>query len=249
MNQLFIRRFSIDHSDTSFTDSYLSGLQILRHLTEFEFQKKVTFFVGENGTGKSTLLEALAVCWGFNPEGGSKNFNFSTSDSDSELYRSIRIVRGSDYPSDGFFLRAESFYNVASNIDELAKENGGAAFLRGYGGKSLHEQSHGESFLALMLNRFRGHGVYILDEPEAALSPSRQLTMMVRIHELVKQNSQFIIATHSPLLMAYPGADIFVLSDQGLKKTPYEETEHYSVTRQFLENPEKMLHYLFEGTS
>lgn len=143
-------------------------------------------------------------------------------------------------------MRAESFYNLASNIDELAREGEGAVFLNNYGGKSLHAQSHGESFLSLMLNRFRGNGLYILDEPEAALSPQRQLTMLVRIRELVQANSQLIIATHSPLLMAYPEADIFVLSEKGAVKTAFEETEHYTIMRHFLENPDKMLRYLFD---
>ncbi|MDF2909569.1 MAG: hypothetical protein K0Q56_449, partial [Sporolactobacillus laevolacticus] len=159
----------------------------MRHLDTFEFRKKVTFFVGENGTGKSTILEALAVSSGYNPEGGSKNFNFATSDTHSNLYRAMRVIKGIDRPRDGFFLRAESFYNLASNIDEI----GDPLFLEQYGGRSLHEQSHGESFLSLMLHRFRGNGLYILDEPEAALSPSKLMTMLARMHELVNQHSQF----------------------------------------------------------
>jgi predicted ATPase len=222
-------------------DSYLHSLPIVRHLLReggLRFSKGVTFLVGENGTGKSTLLEAIAVAYGFNAEGGSRNFNFSTNSTHSELYRHLTISR-SAYPKDGFFLRAESFYNVATNIDEIrATPN--------YGGVSLHDQSHGESFLSLLKHRFWGNGLYLLDEPEAALSPSRLMALLVQIHELAKADSQFIIATHSPILMAYPGAEVYELSEDGIRSVDYHETEHYQLTRRFLENPEKMLHYLLD---
>lgn len=240
LSDLYVDSFRINHSDNEAESSYLSAIPAIRLISEFHFQKKVTFFVGENGTGKSTLLEALAVCCGFNPEGGSKNFSFSSKETHSSLYRNMKISRGAAFPKDGFFLRAESFYNVATQVDELMLN------LSGYGGKSLHEQSHGESFLALVLNRFRGNGLYILDEPEAALSPSRQLSLLTRLHELVGQNSQFIIATHSPILTAYPDAEIYALSDCGAALTPYTQTENYLLTKQFLDAPQRMLHYLFD---
>ena len=230
--------------------SYLAEIPAIRYLTragQLELEKPVTFFVGENGTGKSTLLEAVAVAYGFNPEGGTKNFRFSTEDSHSELWESLTLVKRG-YASDGFFLRAESFYNVASNIDQMDREPSfGPPVIESYGGVSLHHRSHGESFLALVQNRFGGHGVYLLDEPEAALSPTRQLTLLCQIHELVKRESQFIIATHSPILMAYPGAELFQFSEDGIQSVDYRETEHYQVTRRFLENPERMLRYLLEG--
>lgn len=233
--------------DAPAPDSYLSSIPAIRHLAEIsqiELTSPVTFFVGENGAGKSTLLEAIAVAYGFNPEGGTKNFNFSTEDSHSELWKSLTLVKRG-FPSDGFFLRAESFYNVASNIDQMDREPSfGGRVIDSYGGVSLHHRSHGESFLALVQNRFGGHGVYILDEPEAALSPTRQLTLLAQINELVKDRSQFIIATHSPILMAYPDAGIFEFSETGIHRIPYHETEHYRVTRSFLENPERTLRYL-----
>ncbi|WP_283607672.1 AAA family ATPase [Faecalispora anaeroviscerum] len=212
-------------------------------------EQPVTFLVGENGTGKSTLLEAIAVAAGFNPEGGTRNFSFSSRKTHSELYEYLRLVKGHRRPRDGFFLRAESFYNVASNIDELDKIPARRPkIISSYGGVSLHEQSHGESFLALVLNRFGGDGLYLLDEPEAALSPSRQMSLLVHLHHLVEQDSQLVIATHSPILMAYPGACIYVLSQEdGIRRTAYEQTEHYIVTREFINHPEKMLRYLLEG--
>lgn len=227
-------------------DSYLHRLMVVRHLQqmkELHFRRSVTFLVGENGTGKSTLLEAIAVAFGFNAEGGTRNCNFSTSATHSDLYRHLTISR-SAYPKDGFFLRAESFYNMASYLDEVYEEEFRNQFPTAYGDRSLHNQSHGESFLALVANRFSGNGIYLLDEPEAALSPSRLMTLLVYIHALVQQNSQFIIATHSPILMAYPEAELYQLSEEGIHLVDYRETEHYLLTRRFLENPEKMLHYL-----
>jgi predicted ATPase len=222
-------------------DSYLCRLPVIRYLAEqggLRLSADVTFFVGENGTGKSTLLEGIATAWGFNPEGGSRNFTFSTKDTHSELGQHLTLARRA-HPRDGYFLRAESFYNVATSIDALK-------VVGSYGGVSLHEKSHGESFLTLVQQRFGGHGLYLLDEPEAALSPMRQLTLLVELQRLVEQESQLVIATHSPILMAFPGAEIFEFSEQGIVRRDYRETEHYQVTRTFLENPERMLRYLLE---
>jgi predicted ATPase len=222
--------------------TYLLNLPVVKWLLKsgkLDFTSNVTFFVGENGTGKSTIIEALAICAGFNAEGGSKNFNFSTKQTSSELYKYITLSK-SAHEKDGFFLRAESFYNVASQVDDLGLD------LGGYGGQSLHNQSHGESFMALVQNRFRGNGLYILDEPEAALSPSRQMTLLTEIKRLSDKNSQFIIATHSPILLAYPGAVIYEISEEGVKRVKYEECEHYTIMKQFIEQPSRMIHYLLD---
>ncbi|MGY3231996.1 putative ATPase [Luteibacter sp. HA06] len=220
-------------------ETYPYSLPAIKELGTLKLHPKVTFIVGENGSGKSTLLEAIATAWGFNPEGGTKNFNFGTRRSHSELHEALTLVKGIKRAKDGFFLRAESFFNVATEIESL----GVGEF---YGERPLHEQSHGESFFALMTNRFGGNGLYILDEPEAALSPARQLAMLVRMHELAGMNSQFIIATHSPILMAYPEADIYQIDESGLVRTAYEETEHFLVTKAFLGNPTRQLALLLE---
>ena len=222
-------------------DSYLARLPVVKHLAEkkIEFHKQVTFFVGENGSGKSTLIEALAISQGFNPEGGTKNFHFSTENSHSDLCNHLRVARGVVYPRDGFFLRAESFYNVASNIDQMDREGGcGASVIMSYGGVSLHRQSHGESFLALAENRFGGNGLYILDEPEAALSPRGLIRLMQRMDELVRQDSQFIIATHSPMLIAFPDAEVYRIREDGIESVRFRDTDHYRTTVRFLQNPE-----------
>lgn len=220
-------------------DIYPFNLPVVRALDRLEFHPKVTFLVGENGSGKSTLIEALAVAWRFNAEGGTKNFRFATRESHSPLHRFVRAVRSPRKARDGFFFRAESFFNAASYISDI----GATPF---YGGLDLHEQSHGESFFALFDNRFGGQGLYIFDEPEAALSPTRQMAFLGRMHELIQNDSQFIIATHSPIILGYPDADIWQVSKFGLDKVAYEDTEHVQVTRQFLNNRKAMLDILLD---
>lgn len=229
-------------------NNYLSKLPVVRNLRKMgrlEFNRSVTFIVGENGIGKSTLIEGIAVAMGFNPEGGTVNFNFSTNDSHSDLHEYLTVCKGYKRHKDGFFLRAESFYNVASNIDELDSEPGfGPPIISGYGGVSLHKQSHGESFMALVENRFWGNGLYILDEPEAALSPTRLMRLMVCMKKLVEKNSQFIISTHSPILMTFPDAEVLEITSGGIQSVDYKDTEHYIVTKRFMDAPEKMIESL-----
>jgi len=213
--------------------NYPFAVPAIQAFDRLTFDKPVTFLIGENGSGKSTLLEAIAVAWGLNAEGGSRDLRFTTRESHSDLYKYLLLARGRHRAGDQFFLRAESFYNLATTIEDL----GGTR----YGNISLHEQSHGESFLALVSNRFNGSGFYVLDEPEAALSPSRQMSLLALMHDLVTDGAQFVIATHSPILMAYPHATIFQMSDDGPFEIPYRETEHFLVTRRFLEDPETML--------
>lgn len=228
-------------------DAFPYSLPILRHLDSLELHPRVTFVVGENGSGKSTLLEAVAIAAGFNAEGGTRNFRFDTRRSHSSLHEHLTLVKSAKRARDGFFLRAESFFNVATEIEHLDAEPAPAPpIINSYGFRSLHEQSHGESFFALMNNRFGGQGFYVLDEPEAALSPTRQLAMLVRMHELVRAKSQFVIATHSPILMAYPDAWIFQIGKRGLERVEYEETEHYVVARRFLADPRGQMKALLD---
>jgi predicted ATPase len=224
--------------------SYPFNLPVVRDLDRLAFHPRVTFLVGENGSGKSTLIEALAVAWGFNAEGGTKNFSFSTRGSHSPLHRFIRPSRSHVRAHDGFFLRAESYFNIGTEIERLDEGPGGPPVIDSYGGRSLHEQSHGEAFFALFDNRFKGDGLYILDEPEAALSPQRQLSFLARLHELVLARSQFIIATHSPILLGYPDAWIYQASERGLERVEYEDTEHFQVTRNFLNRRQVFLDVL-----
>ena len=239
----YLQSISLKRDRIKSFDYYPFCIPAVRELSTLEFGKNVTIFVGENGSGKSTLLEAIAVALGFNAEGGSKNFNFSTRTTHSNLHEFLRLSRSFKHFNDGFFLRAESFYNVATNIDEI--DGNGSLVKNSYGGKSLHAQSHGESFLSLILNRFGGNGLYLLDEPESALSPSRQLSVLSRMFQLISKNSQFIIATHSPILMAYPGAVIYQIDKNGINRVNYKDTEHYEITKAFLNNPEPMLKELF----
>ena len=202
----------------------------------------MTLFAGENGSGKSTLIEAIAVAAGFNAEGGSRNVTVSTRASHSDLHEHLRLVRSARRPRTGYFLRAESFFNVATYIEQLGDPGIAAA----YGDRPLHERSHGESFIALVQHRFGPKGLYILDEPEAALSLRGNLALMRRMHDLVAEGSQFIISTHSPILLGYPGAKIYVLSSEGISETAYEKTELVELTRAFLDGREQFLRHLFE---
>lgn len=209
-------------------DAYPSSIPAVRELPSIDFHPNVTFFVGENGSGKSTVLEAIALALGFGPEGGTRSVRFQTVESVSGLHEVLRLVREVPQPRDGYFLRAESFFNVASYMDELG-------YLDGYEG-SLHARSHGESFMAVLTRKLKGNGIYLFDEPEAALSPNRQLAAMAAIHLLVEASSQFIIATHSPILLSYPHARIIQFDGAGVSEVAYEDTEHYAVTRDFLNN-------------
>ncbi|HEX7712710.1 MAG TPA: AAA family ATPase [Bacillota bacterium] len=242
----YIRSIELNRAGVPSFREYPFALPAVRNLDALPFHPKVTFFVGENGSGKSTILEAIAVAYGFNAEGGTRNFNFSSRATHSELNQYLKLIKGVKRPRDGFFLRAESFYNMATNIDDMDAEPSGAPpVIDSYGGRSLHEQSHGESFFAVFQNRFGGRGLYILDEPEAALSPSRQMAILSRMHELVSQDSQFIIATHSPIIMAYPDAWIYQIREE-IKLVKYEETENYRITKAFLNDTRKMLEILME---
>lgn len=243
----FLERVSLNPEQK--LNSYPFNVISIKNLTHLDFHPKVTFLVGENGSGKSTLLEAIAIHLGFNAEGGSRNFNFSTKSSHSTLHDFLEIKKGWKQPKDNYFFRAESFYNVATVIEELdaeAEKHGGYGkpISSFFGGKSLHEQSHGESFFTLLTKRFVGNGLYLFDEPEAALSPTRQLSMLTRLHDLCLQKSQFIIATHSPILLSYPDALIYQITEDGIDKVSYEDTEHFQVTRNFLNNHERMLKIL-----
>lgn len=243
----YVGRVTLRRDKVESFDRYPFSLPAVRSLDQVDMHPRMTYFIGENGSGKSTLLEAIAVSLGFNAEGGTKNFSFGTRRSHSELHEYLRISKGFRRPRDGFFLRAESFFNVATEIERLDEEPyGGPPIINSYGGRSLHEQSHGESFLALMTERFGGQGLYILDEPEAALSPQRQLAVLSRIHDLILDNSQFIIATHSPILMAYPDACIYQCDKNGISEIAYEDTEHFKVTRQFLSDPQRHMRDLME---
>ena len=231
-------------------DRYPFAIPEVRELERLELHPKVTFLIGENGSGKSTLLEAIAEKWGFNAEGGTKNFNFATQASHSELHDLLVLERSKFRAHDGFFLRAESFYNVATEVDRLDKEPGSRLpFINNYGGVSLHRRSHGEAFLALMNHRFHGDSLFILDEPESALSPQRQMTALVLMHRLIADNCQFLIATHSPILLSYPDAWIYECGESGIQRVAYEDTAHFRVTRDFLNRPKVMLHHLLKDES
>ena len=233
---MFIRGLSIDWSRIG-PDSYLREIEALRELNGLSFRKPITFFVGENGSGKSTVLEAIAVACGFNPEGGTRNYHFSTRDTHSELYEAVRLVRGPAKPRWGYFLRAESFYNVATAEEEYAEVS-----------RDYHGKSHGESFLAVVQDNFNGNGLYLLDEPEAALSPQRQLTLMLEILRCAERNAQFIIVTHSPILLGMPEAEILSFDAGTIHPIEYEETDSYRITEMFIRDRKRFLRRLLEET-
>ena len=233
---LFIREAAIDW-DVVPRDSYLRNISALKGFSRLAFESNVTFFAGENGTGKSTLLEGIAVAYGFNAEGGTQNYRFSTYQDVSELEEAIRLVKGYRKRNSGYFFRAESFFNVATVTNLQYNDDGRLP--------DYHAQSHGESFLSFLQDEAR-EGVYLMDEPEAALSPQRQLTLMRHIYYMAMEGSQFIIATHSPILLGLPGAQILNFSDEGIRPIRYEDTESYQITKLFLERRRQMLDELFK---
>lgn len=236
MNGAFVRGIKLASQYS--VDAYPYSIPAVRDIEQVNFTNHVTFLVGENGTGKSTIVEAIAAAGGFNAEGGTKNYNFSSEDTTSALADTITLVRGTKREKYGYFLRAESFYTTANYAD-----GGTAGPPLLFDGKRIHEQSHGEAFLAIV-KEFRP-GLFIFDEPESALSPQRLLHLMTAIHELVKQGSQFIIATHSPILLAYPDANIYELSTKGINAVIYDDVGHVKLTCDFLRNPSSFTHKLF----
>ncbi len=235
---MFIDYISIDW-DSLEGDSYLSRIGALCSLRTLRFHSPVTFFVGENGSGKSTLLEAIAVAYGFNPEGGTRNYRFSTFDDHSPLWKAVTVGRGAHARGGGgFFLRAESFFNLSTQAAEYEKEVGPL-----YGERTLHEYSHGESFMQF-ISSFRGRGLYLMDEPEAALSTQRQMSLFAQIDRMAKDGSQYIIVTHSPILLALPGAEILCFKDGGIVPQKYEETDSYLITESFINRRDLMVRTL-----
>jgi predicted ATPase len=231
---ILIRDYNLDQN------VYPLNIRSLNFLESMSFHPDVTFIIGENGSGKSTLIEAIALSLGFGFEGGTKNVHYQTAESASLLHKYIKLVKSFKKPKDYFFLRAETFYKVASYADETN-------YIKGYGG-SLHEKSHGEAFMALLTKKMTGNGLYLFDEPEAALSVGRQLAALARIHQLAVEGcSQFIICTHSPILLSYPNATIYQLSDDGIKLVDYQQTEQFMVTKEFLNNHENILKRLLNN--
>ena len=237
-DELFVKGLRIDKNEIP-KDSYIRSIKAIDSLDELFFRRNVTFFVGENGSGKSTLLEAIAIALGFAPEGGTMNYSFSTYDSHSELCRAIRLIRSMHRPRRSYFLRAESFYNVATMDEEYGKLPYGVSH-------DLHKMSHGESFLKIAQEYFLNDGIFLLDEPEAALSPQRQMTLMIDIANAAKSGSQFIIVTHSPIILALPDSDIITFDDERLRRCTYEETGSCRITKMFVNDRERILRHLFE---
>lgn len=231
LDDLFIRGFDIRWNE-ELQDSYVYQIPAIANIDHFEFKSNITFFVGENGSGKSTLLEAFAVACGLNPEGGTANYRFSTYDDYSDLASAIKLRKGVSKPKWRYFLRAESFYNVASALMTKYNDDGKM--------QDLHARSHGESFLDF-IQRADQPGLYIMDEPEAALSPQRQLTLLIHLVKMAQKGAQFVIVTHSPILLAIPDADIFSFDEGSIRQIRYEDTESYQITKMFLDNREYML--------
>ena len=242
-SKLIVKKLILERDKIKNFDSYPFNIEIVKNFRELDFKSQVTFFVGENGIGKSTFIEALAVCLGLPAEGGTENFRYDTNNTTSNLADYLRVATFNK-PEMKFFLRAESFYNFSSEVQRLVEEDNFNTLYDSYGG-NLHECSHGESFIKLVQNRFTDHGLYILDEPEAALSPQRQLSLLCLIDQLVKEGSQFIIATHSPILTSYRDGVILDL-DNNFKEVEYKETEIYSLYKMYLDNSEDMQHRMFD---
>jgi len=234
----YLQRITAQFGDDVDWDRHPYNVPSVRDLESISFHPDVTFFIGENGAGKSTMLESIALAWGFSMEGGTRSVRLNSAGEAAPLYESLRLSKSFRKPRDEYFFRAESFHNVATYMEELG-------YLQGYGG-SLHARSHGEAFMAVLLNKFKGNGLYLLDEPEAALSPNRQLAALSAIHQLVRDNSQFIIATHSPILLSYPNAKILLFDGTGITEVAYEDTEHFAITRDFLNHYPRRLQQLLD---
>lgn len=233
----YIREIALLRDRVESFDEYPFSIPAVRHMGTLPLDEGVTIFVGENGSGKSTLIEAIAIRAGLNPEGGTRHFQHALRPSESKLHEALLLVRNPVRERTAFFLRAETMFNVATEVEKLN--------LQEYGWVDLHDRSHGEAFLWVVQNRLGPQGLYLFDEPESALSPQRQLSLLRLLRDLVRSGSQILMATHSPILMAYPGATIYACDEDGLSRVAYEETPHYVVTRAFLNRRERMLEDLF----
>ncbi len=244
-----LREIRIQKEKVKDWEEYPFSIPVIKNLNEIQFKSKICFFVGENGSGKSTLLEGIAENYGLGREGGSRNISFQTSNevSSTKLSEVLRL-RWSQKILNGYFLRAESFFNVANYLDELAKEPWiGKTAYDGYGGKSPHKRSHGEAFFTLFQERLSEGGFLLLDEPEAALSPQRQLSFLIVLHDILKnENTQIIIASHSPIILAFPGAQILSFDSGQIEEITYENTKPYQIVKNFVQNPKAYFNRLFD---